>query len=461
MDAVDFGPGEDLGYRRPPATASYAVLRRQDLPEVLFVLYLPDGVTVCDVTVFAALIEELYNTPGTLLLNAPDETGRQLCRGVDNFAPWLWTVITPGRRAGWRMMLAPERDHQRQVIFEATTVEHGRELIGDTLATFPISTRPDGRPPAASLLQSGPSYPAGWRRPRAAASFDDLRQRGLPPVLFINPHLPEGVTVCDVTVFAAMVKEADATGGLQYVLPDEHGNDQCVGLGGTGIWEWYVARPSQPIDGDRWDAIRLRIRRMLVSPETDGKRVCTVDLAGSPGRDPEDDRPITFTIRTRAVSLEVLERALAAGDDPADVAEGVRVTLSWLAESIPAAYGLLRLLAFLPPEPPVPLSNLLLSAPPSTDLPGPAAAVIGPLLGDPAAAGEASNALHSHSYVSWAGAGGVRVHPLARAAIRGQLTAAESAHWQQAAIALVEAALPVEPYLLLPYARAVRGELGY
>ena len=52
-------------------------------------------------------------------------------------------------------MLAPERDHQRQVTFEAST-EHGRMLIGDTLAAFPISARLDGRPPTASLFQLGP-----------------------------------------------------------------------------------------------------------------------------------------------------------------------------------------------------------------------------------------------------------------------------------------------------------------
>ena len=56
MDAGVSGPGEDLGYRRPPVTASFAALRRQGLPEVLFVLYLPEGVAVCDTTVFAALI---------------------------------------------------------------------------------------------------------------------------------------------------------------------------------------------------------------------------------------------------------------------------------------------------------------------------------------------------------------------------------------------------------------------
>jgi hypothetical protein len=461
MDAVVSGPGEDLGYRRPPVTASFAALRRQGLPEVLFVLYLPEGVTVCDITEFAALIEELYCLPGALLLDTPDETGHQLCRGVGNFGPWQWAVITPGRRSGWRMMLAPEHEHQRQVTFEASTFEHGRMLIGDTLATFPISARPDGRPPAASLLQRGPLDAMGYRRPPAAISFDDLSQRGLPRVLFVNTHLPEGVTVCDVTVFAAMIKEAYAAGGLHYVRPDEHGNDQCVGLGGTGIWEWWVTRPSKPIDGDRWDAIRHSICRILSSPETDGKRICTVDLDESPGHEPEEDRPITFTIRTRPVSMESLERALAAGDDPADVAEGVDLTLSWLADSIPAAAGLLRLLAFLPPEPPIPLNSLLLNAPRTADLPGPeAAAVIGPLLGNPAAAGEASRGVHAMSFVSYAGALRVRVHPLARAAVRAQLTGEESAHWQQAAVALVEAAVTADPQILLPYAEAVRRELA-
>lgn len=75
MDAVQFGPRDDLGYRRPPVTASFEDLRRRGLPEVLFVhSFLPEGVTICDVNVFAAMIEEAYNLPRTLLMDAPTKT---------------------------------------------------------------------------------------------------------------------------------------------------------------------------------------------------------------------------------------------------------------------------------------------------------------------------------------------------------------------------------------------------
>lgn len=460
VDAVQFGSPEDLGYSRPPVTASFEELRRRGLPEVLFVhSFLPEGVTICDVTVFAAMIEEAYNTPMTLLVDAPDENGNQRCRGVGNNGIWEWAVVTPGRRSGWRMTLAPERQGQRQAIIEARTFEHGHEVIGDTLATFPISIRTAGRPPAEGPVEFGPKDAMGYRRPPVTVSFDDLSRRGLPRTLFVNGNLPEGVTVCDVNVFAAMIKEAFHAGSLRFVRPDELRNDQGVGLGGTGIWEWWVTRAGKPINGERYAAPHQGICRILFAPEKDGKRVCTVDPNSYPGHEPEDDSPITFTIRTRPVSMVSLEQGAAAGDDPADVAEGVDMTLSWLADSIPAAAGLLRLLAVLPDEP-VPLLGLLLAGQAAV-LPGPEpTAVIGPLLGNPAAAGQAVNALHPKSLVRHAGGLRVQMHPLARAAIRGSLTDEESARWRQAALAVIEAAAAANPQILLPYARTVLRPTG-
>jgi hypothetical protein len=67
------------------------------------------------------------------------------------------------------------------------------------------------------------------------------------------------------------------------------------------------------------------------------------------------------------------------------------------------------------------------------------------------------NALHPMSFVRHARGLRVQVHPLARAAVRAQLTAEESSHWQQAATALVEAAAAADPQILLPYARSVLG----
>ena len=454
-------PPDELGYRRPPVTASFDDLRRRGLPEVLFVHpFLPEGVTICDAHGFAAMIEEAYNPPRTLLVDAPDENGDQRCRGVGNNGVWEWRVISPGQRSGWRMTLAPERDGQRQATIEAVTFEHRREVTCATLATFPVSTRPPGWLPAANPVRLGPKDAMGYRRPPVTVSFDDLSQRGVPRLLFVNAQLPEGVIACDIRVFAAMIKEAYEEGSLRFVRPDELGNDQCVGLGGTGIWQWAVVRAGKPINGERYAAPYQGICRILLAPEKDGKRVCTVDLNGYPGHEPEDDSPITFTIRTRVTDLVSLERGAAAGGDPADVAEGVDMALSWLADSIPAAAGLLRLLAVLPPEP-VPLQGLVLSGRGAV-LPGPeAAAVIGPLLGNPAAAGEALNALHPMSFVRHAQGLRVQVNPLVRAAVRAQLTAEEIAHWQQAAVALVDAAAAADPTILMPYARSVPGTTSY
>jgi hypothetical protein len=292
-------------------------------------------------------------------------------------------------------------------------------------------------------VQFGLREDLGYRRPPVTASFDDLRRRSLPEVLFVYRFLPEGVAVCDAGVFAAMIKEAHAADDLRFARPDERGNDQCVGLGGTGIWEWWVARPSKPVNGERYASPYQPICRILLAPEKDGKRACTVDLGGYAGHEPEDDSPITFTIRTRPVSLTSLERGDAAGK-PADVAEAVDMALSWLADRSPAAAGLLRLLALLPDEP-VSLLHLPCAKRRAT-LPAPeAAALIGPLLGNPATVSEARGMLSIHSLITRADGLRHQVHPLARAAIRAQLTAEESAHWRQAAEALIEAAAPADP----------------
>jgi hypothetical protein len=360
--------------------------------------FLPEGVTICDVNAFAVMIEEAYNPPRTLLIDPPDEHGDQLCRGVGNNGIWEWALITP-RRAGWTLTLASEHDGRRQATLKARIPE--KEPVEDrpTVATFPISTRPAGQLPAESLVQLGPLDAMGYRRPSVTVSFDELQRQGLSRILFVNRSLPEGVTVCGINVFAAMIKKAYREGDLRFVRHDEQGNDQCVGLGGTGIWEWWA--------------------------------------------------------------------------DPADVAEGVDLTLSSVAEHSKAMYGLLRMLACLP-DMPVPLMNLVLHVgqPPAT-LPGAtgmeiaetetAAAVLGPLLNNPIKASDSMNALHHQSLVRHVVHHGVQVHPLARAAVRDRLTAEEAAHWQQAGEAMVEAALPADPQdpatwptyqRLLPLARA-------
>jgi hypothetical protein len=148
---------------------------------------------------------------------------------------------------------------------------------------------------------------------------------------------------------------------------------------------------------------------------------------------------------------------------PADVAATLGLALSRLAGEAPAAAGLVRVLAFLAPEP-VPLA-LLLAGEQAAGLLGPeAAAGIGPLLGDPVAAGDAITALRRYSLVSPAGEGLVLVHRLVQAITRVQLSMEAADRWKCAATTLVEAAVPADGELpaawptcavLLPHARAV------
>ncbi len=164
--------------------------------------------------------------------------------------------------------------------------------------------------------------------------------------------------------------------------------------------------------------------------------------------------------RTRQADL--LARGEVAGH-PADVAATFGLALSRLAEDAPAAAGLVRLLAFLAPEP-VPLTLLLADAQAAGLLDPEVAATVGPLLGDPVAAGDAITALRRYSLVSPAGDGLVLVHRLVQAITRAQLPAETAGQWEQAAAALVEGAVPADAQLpaawrtcavLLPHARAV------
>ena len=160
---------------------------------------------------------------------------------------------------------------------------------------------------------------------------------------------------------------------------------------------------------------------------------------------------------------DLLARGEAAGH-PGDVAATLGLALSRLADQAPAAARLMRLLAFLAPEP-VPLSLLLSAHAPELLNPEVTVAIM-PLLGDPVAAGDAVAALRRYSLLSLAGNGLVLVHRLVQAVSRAQLAAEMAAQWRQAAAALVEAAVPADSEapaawsacaLLLPHARAVLG----
>jgi hypothetical protein len=158
---------------------------------------------------------------------------------------------------------------------------------------------------------------------------------------------------------------------------------------------------------------------------------------------------------------DLLARGVAAGHS-ADVAATLGLALTKLADEAPAAAGLMRLLAFLAPEP-VPLA-LLLAGQPAGPLGREVAVAVGPLVGDPVAAGDAVTELRRYSLISPAGDGLVLVHRLVRTVTRAQLSAEASAQWEQAAAAVVGTAVPAHPELravwptcavLLPHARVV------
>ena len=159
---------------------------------------------------------------------------------------------------------------------------------------------------------------------------------------------------------------------------------------------------------------------------------------------------------------DLLARGQATGH-PAHVAATLGLAVSRLGDEAPAAAGLLRLLAFLAPEP-VPLDLLFSDAQIADELATGAAAVVRPLLGDPVAAWDAIAALRRYSLVSPAGDGLVLMHRLVQAITRDQLSADTVDQWEQAVAALVEAAVPADTddpaawrvcAVLLPHARAV------
>lgn len=141
-----------------------------------------------------------------------------------------------------------------------------------------------------------------YQRPPVTASFADLRRRRLPQVLFVHPFLPEGVTVCDINGFAAMIEEAYYTShalNMEMDL-DEDGNEQCAGIGNNGRWEWIVTRPTALRNGQRYTSLLHNISHVLIAPELDGRRLCTVDLLPT-GKEHllASRNPITFSIQSR------------------------------------------------------------------------------------------------------------------------------------------------------------------
>jgi hypothetical protein len=211
----------------------------------------------------------------------------------------------------------------------------------------------------------------------------------------------------------------------------------------------------------------------LVSRTGDADRVAARELAGQLGGLPLALEQTAAYMQATGTTLarylllfrdrqaDLLARGDVAGHP--DVAATLGLALSRLAGEAPAAAGLVRLLAFLAPEP-VPLAVLLAGVGAAGRFSAEVAAEIGGLLGDEVAAGDAIGALRRYSLASPAGDGLVLVHRLVQAITRAQLPADEVHGWEQAAAALVEAAVPADPRLpaawpvcavLLPHARAV------
>lgn len=135
-----------------------------------------------------------------------------------------------------------------------------------------------------------------------------------------------------------------------------------------------------------------------------------------------------YLLSFRDRQADLLARGEAAGH-PADVAATLGLAVSRLAEDVPAAAALMRLIAFMAPEP-VPLALLLGSERAAEYLDSQVAAAIGPLLGDPIAAGDVIIALRRYSLVAPAGNGLVLIHRLVQAITRAQVTQEEAGQWK-------------------------------
>lgn len=162
--------------------------------------------------------------------------------------------------------------------------------------------------------------------------------------------------------------------------------------------------------------------------------------------------------RRRAV---LLARGEPAGH--VNVSATFSLALSRLRADSPPAARLLRLLAFLAPEP-VPLDLLLSTADRAGGLRRKVRKALRPLLGDEIAVTDAVAALRRYSLITLAGAGMVMVHRLVQEVARSQLPVPAARAWKHAAALLVAAAVPAdvdEPEAwprcsaLLPHARAL------
>ena len=154
----------------------------------------------------------------------------------------------------------------------------------------------------------------------------------------------------------------------------------------------------------------------------------------------------------------------------ASIRHGKTVASTWalafgrLQQDIPAAVGLLRLMAYCAPEA-IPLRLLLQTGPELAEqLSREVAPLLAPLLADQLTAKDAIAALRRYSLVTHVGEGLWSVHRLVQAVTADQMPAGLASQWRQAAAALIEAEIPGDPQLpatwptyaaLVPHARAV------
>ena len=152
----------------------------------------------------------------------------------------------------------------------------------------------------------------------------------------------------------------------------------------------------------------------------------------------------------------------------ASARHGKTVASTWalafgrLQQDTPTAVGLLRLMAFCAPEA-IPLRLLLQPGPDLREQLGQEVVpLLAPLLADQLTAKDAIAALRRYSLITHVGEGLWSVHRLVQAVTAEQMPAELAMQWQQAAAALIEAAIPDDPALpgtweacaaLLPHAQ--------
>ena len=193
----------------------------------------------------------------------------------------------------------------------------------------------------------------------------------------------------------------------------------------------------------------------LVSRTGDPDRRAALDLAGELGGLPLALEQAAAYVQASGGSLagylasfrqrraDMLGRGEPTGSSQT-VATTWRLAFEDLQHAAPGAADLLRLLAFCAPEA-IPLRLLLQPRPGLTERLGEEVSpVLAPLLEDPLAAGDAIAALRRYSLVTMASGASVSMHRLVQAVTADQMPAELAREWQQAAAALIEAAIPGE-----------------